>query len=332
MSETEAPKPRRRRRVLIVTLVGLLFASGLAYWTLLRAAPIDLAAYPARPAVPAEVKARADLSFSLIHTGYTDSPEAMVFRGGALLETHRTQHSGVLIRHPDGLLLIDGGLGAEAGEDLASMPAWLRPMFRFEDHRPARGQLVDAGIDPDSIARLVLTHMHWDHASALHDFPKARVVTTKAERDHALSEAAEPPSFIKRQYEDIAEERYELARFDGPAYEGFERSQDLFGDGAVVLVPMAGHTPGALGVFLNLSSERRYFFVGDTVWSAKAIAALAEKMPVARWLADSDAEGVRGQVARLHRLQARLPKLVIVPAHDAAVHAALPVFPKFSSR
>jgi len=44
---------------------------------------------------------------------------------------------------------------------------------------------------------------------------------------------------------------YEL---DGPPVLTFTRSHDLFGDGSVVLVDLAGHTPGSVGVLLHTSA------------------------------------------------------------------------------
>ncbi len=41
------------------------------------------------------------------------------------------------------------------------------------------------------------------------------------------------------------------------------RSLDLFGDGSLIVVPLAEH--GALGLFVALADGRRYFFKGDTL-------------------------------------------------------------------
>ena len=45
----------------------------------------------------------------------------------------------------------------------------------------------------------------------------------------------------------------------------FDESADLYRDGSVVVVPLRGHTPGSVGVFVNLSPSRRLFYVGDSV-------------------------------------------------------------------
>lgn len=51
--------------------------------------------------------------------------------------------------------------------------------------------------------------------------------------------------------------------FDGPAHLGFGASHDVHGDGSVVIVPAAGHTPGSVVIFVTLPGGRRLAFLGD---------------------------------------------------------------------
>lgn len=44
--------------------------------------------------------------------------------------------------------------------------------------------LIKAGVRPEQVSDLVLTHMHWDHADGVDLFPKARVWVQKAEYEH----------------------------------------------------------------------------------------------------------------------------------------------------
>jgi hypothetical protein len=49
--------------------------------------------------------------------------------------------------------------------------------------------------------------------------------------------------------------------FCSSRYETFDRSYDMFGDGSVVLVPLAEDDANAAGVFVNLTSGKSYFFI-----------------------------------------------------------------------
>ena len=117
--------------------------------------------------------------------------------------------------------------------------------------------------------------------------------------------------------------RYRDYAFDGPAYAGFARSHDVFGDGSVVIVPAAGHTPGSVVIFVR-TPGRDYAFIGDLAWQHEGIDLPAERPWLARQLVDHDAATVREQLVHLHRLQAYSPRLTIVPAHDRRVMASLP--------
>jgi N-acyl homoserine lactone hydrolase len=111
---------------------------------------------------------------------------------------------------------------------------------------------------------------------------------------------------------------------DGP-YLAYETSYDVFRDGSVVLVPVPGHTPGSIIAFVTLP-EKRYAFIGDLAWQREGIELPAERPWLSRKLVDHDEDGVRSELARLHRVAERNPDLVIVPAHDRRVLDTLPAF------
>ena len=90
---------------------------------------------------------------------------------------------------------------------------------------------------------------------------------------------------------------------------------------------MYGHTPGSAGIFVNLPSGKRYFFVGDLVWASEAIAIPAERPWLARGMADNDPDAVRREIVRVHALAKQYPSLVIVPSHDRTVFNQIAEFP-----
>lgn len=100
---------------------------------------------------------------------------------------------------------------------------------------------------------ILLTHSHWDHVSGLPDFPGVPVWVTP-----------QVPS-----------------------------SHDVYGDGSIVVVPVPGHTPGGVIIFVTLHNGTRYAFVGDLVWQLEGITQREERPWITRRSADSDAEGPR---------------------------------------
>lgn len=264
------------------------------------------------------------VAFALIRTASVTTLEGFTYSGGSFLKPITINHSAVLVRHPKGSFLFDTGLGRQIDAQYgADMPLWARPFFHYESPvRPALDQLRQAGLAP--VSRIILSHSHWDHASGLVDFPAAEVWTTAAERGYMRH--ASPPGHFPSQTE-APGIRWREISLDGPAYRGYAHSRDLFGDGRAVLVPLPGHTPGALGLFLTVDSGTTYFFCGDLVWRADALREGQPKWLVSSWIVDGDRAATLAGVRQLRDLMQKQPGLVVVPAHDASVQDRLGYFP-----
>ncbi|HMK70192.1 MAG TPA: MBL fold metallo-hydrolase [Xanthobacteraceae bacterium] len=226
--------------------------------------------------------------------------------------------AATLVKHPRGDILIDTGFGRHIDEQFATMPWTFRAITPYSLWQPAVDQLESAGYDAKTLRAILLTHAHWDHVSGLPDFPGVPVWVTKLERE-----------FISRgghgqfgnPFRNI---NYVEYGFAGGAYLGFPASHDVYGDGAIVVVPAPGHTPGSVVIFVTLQNGTRYAFVGDLVWQLEGITLRAERSWPIRKFADSDAKGNRDNLLRMVAIKERLPHLIIVPAHDMRAFAALP--------
>ena len=89
-----------------------------------------------------------------------------------------------------------------------------------------------------------------------------------------FSRIATPPAVLPSQFAHAI--RWVPFQFAAQPFMGFEYSHDLFGDGSLVLVPMQGHTPGSVGLFLTLDDGRRFFFTGDTSWRLEGFTGLTD--------------------------------------------------------
>ncbi len=293
-------------------------------------APIDPAAYPlsADAIVEPDGSALPELSLALLHTGDQVSLDAFAYQGGSWTASRVFVHSAVLVRHPRGDLLFDTGLGREVGAQVKQdMPAYLRPVMKYTAREPAVEQLRNNGIDPAGISRVYVSHLHWDHASGIEDFPQARILTAREEQE-AAQDPGQADVYLASQF-DADTVRWEVVEFIEKPYMGFERSHDVFGDGSVVMVPMFGHTPGSMGMFVNLRDGRRFLFSGDTTWALEGFTRPAGKFFVASRLVDYDPGATRREIARVHQLMQFFPKLIVVPAHDFEVQQRLGFFPEY---
>jgi glyoxylase-like metal-dependent hydrolase (beta-lactamase superfamily II) len=126
--------------------------------------------------------------------------------------------------------------------------------------------------------------------------------------------------------------RYEEYGFDKKPYFGFRESRDVYGDGAIVIVPAPGHTPGSVIIFVTLPSRKRYAFVGDLVWRIEGITLREERPWLMRRLADVDEETLRSSLLRMIAIHERYPEIAIVPAHDPSAYADIPRLPSEPQR
>ena len=88
-----------------------------------------------------------------------------------------------IARRGDHVVVIDTGFGAEAG----------RRRGRVLDTRPAEAVRA-LGIAGGDVRHVVLTHLHYDHAGNIADFPGAEVVVQRAELAYATGPAMRHPA------------------------------------------------------------------------------------------------------------------------------------------
>ncbi len=265
------------------------------------------AAPPAAPPPAVEVKP--------LLMGETTHAECGMVGAASCFRRVDLVHVAYLVKHPKATFLVDAGLAADARYDLDNFSLGTRVAFGFTQVAHVAAALADAHVD-----FVLLTHAHWDHTSGLAEMPGLRVLTTDEDRAFVKGFHGEEPTVVPAH---LARAALESIPWDGPAYENFPRSHDLFGDGAAVLVPLPGHTPGAVGLFLANVRGRRLFFVGDTVWSSDGFRLPSQRPRSLAKIADADTGAVSDAIWRLRHLQERHPALLIVPAHDGAAYRAV---------
>lgn len=195
-----------------------------------------------------------ELRFSLVKTAQSDGSGEYSWRNGAWQQPEPVLHVALLIEHQGSRLLFGTGLGRHIDAQVDAEAPWR--IKRYGPVTAVRDQLERDGLQID---RILLACARWDHASGLVDYPDVPVLASV--EGIRYSQVATPPAVLPSQFAHSA--RWQPLRFEANPFGGFARSLDLFGDGRVIVVPLARH--GALGLFLTLTDGTRYFFRGDTL-------------------------------------------------------------------
>jgi glyoxylase-like metal-dependent hydrolase (beta-lactamase superfamily II) len=234
--------------------------------------------------------------------GYFTAP-AGLFRSGEEMErTVRYPIPAYLVETDSERILIDTGLNPAAIADPAAY--YERPDI-FAVSSLEQEQSVADQIDVDTLTKLVLTHLHWDHVGGLRLIPTSvPVVIQRAEWEAGHDEGAVQRNFFLAR--DYAGAERELILLDGDT--------DLLGDGSFELLSTPGHTPGHQSVRLGdliLGIDVAHFASGLD----------DHRFPV---FADDHDEQARS-AERLRAL--RDAGSTVVPGHDPELLAPGPVSP-----
>ncbi len=230
------------------------------------------------------------------NSAFVRAPERLILRGGAWRAIDIPVRYGVFDHPTMGRCLIDTGYAPRVMQGprsaaLRLYAAALRPRL-LRDQRPA----------PEAIAAILLTHLHADHIAALRDYPEAPIYADGAGVDHYLNAIGLtrlrhgvfrellPANFTER-----------IVRFGSrPLAEaplGLGPARDVFGDGAVLAVPLPGHMRGHTG-FVWPKLDPPLLYAADAQWCACAVMENRSPGPPARWIMD-DPEADKETRARI---------------------------------
>ena len=233
----------------------------------------------------------------------------------------------LLIETDAGLVLVDTGFGTR---DIACPSDRLSPFFialnniQLRPEETAIAQLNALGFDPRDVRHIIVTHLDFDHAGGLEDFPHATIHVTTREREVADARRGNALVGRKRyrpqQWDEISE--WALYPFGGgERWFGFDAVRDLAGlPPEILLVPLAGHTWGHAGVAIQEDDGRWLLHAGDAYFYRGEIGGVYRCPPGMRGyqaLMEVDRAARLTNQARLRQLARDHKDVRIFCAHDA---------------
>jgi glyoxylase-like metal-dependent hydrolase (beta-lactamase superfamily II) len=179
----------------------------------------------------------------------------------------------LLLQTDNSLVLIDTGLGTK---DVADPRSRLSRFFlsllspELREEMTAVRQIERLGFNPADVRHIVLTHLDFDHAGGLDDFPHANVHMLAAEHEYAAQQKTwlDRQRFRPQQWSTHGNWRGYRAG-EGDSWFGFSCVRELEGvTSDVLLVPLIGHTFGHAGVAVDCG-DIWLFLAGDAYFYHK---------------------------------------------------------------
>lgn len=165
-----------------------------------------------------------EIEIQVVVYGETELPESMAFDGGSEQVIYPIKLILYAVKTCDHLVLIDAGCDTMPG-------------FSLRNFTPPATALKKAGIDPEQITDVIITHAHHDHIDGIRHFPNGVI--------------------------HIQEDEYRAGKRYIP--EGFRvhtfRERCVVAD-CLEVCRIGGHSPGSCIVKLNRNGEW-YVFCGD---------------------------------------------------------------------
>lgn len=164
-------------------------------------------------------------------------------------------HCLLLETDASGLVLVDTGIGVEDVRDTRRLGPFFGPVMQIDASKvnmPALSQIEALGFQREDVRHIVLTHLDFDHAGGVADFPAAKVHVHVMEKDAAPVRA----TFMEKQ-------RYKLTQLShGPAWETYDALGEPWkGVPAVralrglppeiLALPMPGHSHGHAAIAVD---------------------------------------------------------------------------------
>jgi N-acyl homoserine lactone hydrolase len=172
------------------------------------------------------------MKVTMLDGGHFTSAAGIWRRGEEMERQVRFPVPAYLVEVGEERILVDTGLHPDAAADAKAHYEGADSIGFFGLEQEAA---IDAQTDLDSLTKVVLTHLHFDHAGGTALLPASVPVYVQRREWEAGQEpdAIARNFFLPRDYEGLAGQ---VVLVDG--------DHDLLGDGSVELLSTPGHTPG----------------------------------------------------------------------------------------
>jgi glyoxylase-like metal-dependent hydrolase (beta-lactamase superfamily II) len=167
-------------------------------------------------------------------------------------------------------------------------------------------QMQGLNFKPEDVWKVILTHLHTDHAGGIHHFPNSEFLVSEKEYGNAQGFAGMLQGYLPHRWPDWFAPK--SIQFEPKAFGPFEQRYNVTEVGDVVIVPTPGHTSYHTSVIVQIDGIS-YFLAGDTSYSEEL---LIERHP------DGVSPNVEVAKQTMDKIltYAQMQPTVYLPSHD----------------
>lgn len=229
----------------------------------------------------------------------------------------------LLLELGDQLALVDTGFGLN---DVAKPRTRLSPFFLaltspdFREEMTAIRQIEALGFDPRDVRHIILSHLDFDHAGGLDDFPWAAVHLLNSEREAAMARGTMLDRMRYRPQQWSTQANWISYTSGGESWYGFEKVGVLQGlPPEILLLPLSGHTFGHAAVAL-ITNKDPMLYAGDAYFFHAEMdiehPRCTSGLRLYQRLMEKDRTARLTNQHRLRKLRGEHPEVEVFCAHD----------------
>jgi len=174
-----------------------------------------------------------------------------------------------VIEHTEGVIVVDTG-ETHKTKNQGYLPLWhpyyaLAVEFNVKQEDEIGPQLYEIGIDPaKDVKKVIMTHMHTDHAGGLYHFPNSEIIIEKNEYKSASGTTGILAGYLPHRWPGWLNPTL-ITVPDNP-YFSFRKSLAVTSDKKVMIVGTPGHVANHISVIVEIEGLQ-YFIAGDTSYT-----------------------------------------------------------------
>ena len=242
----------------------------------------------------------------MLDNGIIRMPEANIYTEGSSEKWIDIPIHTFLIDHPEGWVLFDAacdpdGMTKNWPKEFTECP-YVVPEGGYLPQR-----LAELGVKPEEIRKVVVSHLHIDHAGCLKNFTNATIYVNNEEFKRTMRQYVMGEGLGAHMKSDV--ESWLLAELNWHLVDREQVEIELL-DGLKVINFGSGHSWGMLGLLVKLKRDGNYLLVSDAIYSKRHIDPPGIKPGIVE-----DEEGYQKTVDFIHEY-AQTEKARVLFGHD----------------